>query len=79
MTQADVHVNAARDQEIVALHRSGLTLQELGDRFGLSRERVRQIVRRAGPSPRRRPVAGQAPPGERVRLRIGNLSSWPLC
>src|SRR6185369_11704575 len=33
-----------RDAEIYALRQSGLTLQAIGDRFGLSREGVRRVV-----------------------------------
>lgn len=36
----------ARDQEISDLFRSGQTLQAIGDRFLLTRERVRQILER---------------------------------
>src|SRR3954462_10338761 len=38
----------ARDEEIRTLFLSGETLQKIGDRFGVSRERVRQILRRIG-------------------------------
>lgn len=31
--------------QMAALYRSGCTLQEVGDRFGVSRERVRQVIR----------------------------------
>ena len=34
----------ARQGAIVALRRSGKTLQEIGDRYGITRERVRQIL-----------------------------------
>jgi len=37
-----------RNQEICALYDAGETLQAIGDRFGITRERVRQIVNRAG-------------------------------
>jgi hypothetical protein len=36
----------ARAQEIIALRRSGATLEEIGARYGVTRERVRQICRR---------------------------------
>ena len=70
---------AARNAEMVALHRGGATLQEIGERFGVTRERVRQIVQRAhgGPSARRKPGRAAAG-GERVRLRIGNLAKAVL-
>jgi hypothetical protein len=34
-----------RNKEIIRLYADGQTLQEVGDRFGLTRERVRQILR----------------------------------
>lgn len=38
----------SRNARIVELSRAGLTLQQIGDLYDLSRERVRQIVARAG-------------------------------
>ena len=38
----------ARSARIVALYRTGQTLQEIGDGYGISRERVRQIVSKYG-------------------------------
>lgn len=35
-----------RDEAIVAAHRDGQTLREIAERYGLSRERVRQICER---------------------------------
>src|SRR5438270_1628170 len=71
-----------RNERIVELYRSGVTLQEIGDRFGVTRERVRQIVARAEGAPKRRTGragndAGRAS-SERVRLRIGNLAKAVL-
>lgn len=43
--------NLEREAVICSLYRDGKTLQEVGDVFGLTRERVRQILRRAGVSP----------------------------
>ena len=37
-----------RDKEIVKVYESGLSLREVANRFGISRERVRQIVIRNG-------------------------------
>jgi DNA-directed RNA polymerase sigma subunit (sigma70/sigma32) len=39
------HLSSTRDEAIRALHRSGETLQRIGERSGLSRARVHQIVR----------------------------------
>lgn len=40
--------NAARNQSIVEDFKSGLTLQEVGEAYGISRERVRQICKMMG-------------------------------
>jgi C4-dicarboxylate-specific signal transduction histidine kinase len=67
-----------RNREIVELHRAGLTMQEIGDYFGITRERVRQIVRREDAGPATRRPTSRAGEGERVRLRIGNLAKAVL-
>jgi hypothetical protein len=36
---------AGRDDQIKAMRNSGASLQEIGDHFGLSRQRIHQIVR----------------------------------
>ena len=38
----------ARNQEIVKLRKKGFTYQYIGDKFGLTRERVRKIIKDAG-------------------------------
>ena len=40
--------NKERQQEAVSLYRSGHTLQQIGDKYGLTRERIRQILVAAG-------------------------------
>ena len=37
--------DSARDSEILTLRSSGVSLQKIGDKFGLSRQRVHQIVK----------------------------------
>ena len=37
-----------RNRRIVELRQSGLTLAEVGAKFGITKERVRQIVKEAG-------------------------------
>ena len=74
-------MTAERNARIVELHRAGETLQTIGERYGISRERVRQIVRQAdGGGAQRSGGARRAnePKGERVRLRIGNLAKAVL-
>ena len=53
-----------RNERVVARRAAGATLGEIGTEFGLTRERVRQIVRRAG-GPTRRDVSAV---NERARL-----------
>lgn len=38
----------ARIEKMAAMYRQGLTLEKIGQHFGLTRERVRQIIRKAG-------------------------------
>lgn len=56
----------ARDQEMALLYRQGLTLEAIGVKFGLTRERVRQLLRRAGVAPEE---GGQAVACSLKRLR----------
>lgn len=73
MADAPTENRAARDADIVRLHRRGLSAKEIAPRFQISDERVRQIVRKADPA------SGRGfPNGERVRLRIGNLAKAVL-
>lgn len=41
-----------RNKEVLARFAAGSTLQEIGDEFGITRERVRQIVEKSGTKPR---------------------------
>lgn len=38
----------ARKQDMVALYKSGMTLQDIGNKYGMTRERVRQIIVKEG-------------------------------
>lgn len=49
--------NLNREAELIMLYRSGATLQEIGDAIGVSRERVRQIMARAGEETRRNSIS----------------------
>lgn len=53
-----------RDQSLISFFNEGHTLQEIGDRFGISRERARQILNRYGISKR----TGHRPPPYRAAL-----------
>jgi DNA-directed RNA polymerase sigma subunit (sigma70/sigma32) len=46
--------NLKRRDAMLRMARAGMTLQVIGDRFGVSRERVRQIVQGAGCNARER-------------------------
>lgn len=58
----------SRRDEIVELRKSGLSYAKIGCRFGISRERVRQIFK-GGPTPRK--------PSLRAKtvLRVGDVAS----
>lgn len=47
-----------RQKQMIALRNEGLTLQQIGDMFGLTRERIRMLV---GPTPPKPPKPPQAP------------------
>jgi len=49
----------ARDQAVIALYREGSTLAEVGEQFGITRERVRQILAAEGVPTRGRSEACQ--------------------
>lgn len=74
-------MTAERNARIVELHRGGDSMQAIGERYGISAERVRQIVRQADGAGRKRAGAthrANGAKGERVRLRIGNLAKAVL-
>ena len=60
--------NSRRD-EIIELRKSGQTYAEIGRRFGLSRERVRQIFK-GKPAPKKSVV------GPKAVLRAGDVASF---
>jgi Histidine kinase-, DNA gyrase B-, and HSP90-like ATPase len=68
---------AERNRRIAVAYRAGETMTAIAGRYGLSVERVRQLVRRAeGRQVGRKRRAARE--GERVRLRIGNLAKAVL-
>lgn len=70
---------AERNRRIVEGYRAGMSMADLAEAYGLSAERIRQLVRRAdGAAPSRRSRKPAAHGGERVRLRIGNLAKAVL-
>lgn len=80
-------VKAKRNAVIAERFRSGQTLQEIGDAYGLTRERVRQIVRRQDPDAVKPPADtitleevarqwGASPSRLRLYARRMNLTRW---
>ena len=53
--------NKERDAEIARLRSEGVTLQEISSRYGLSREGIRQIVKRQGVIIARSPKTARTP------------------
>ena len=75
----EAEAREARNAEMVRLYADGATLRAIADRFGMSHERVRQIVTASGARhPRARAKGRGDASGERVRLRIGNLAKAVL-
>ncbi len=65
---------SARNREILDLRLRGLTLAEIGGRFGLTRQRVAQIVDRAGrPAAAEVLAARHAAEARRARARSGEV------
>jgi DNA-binding CsgD family transcriptional regulator len=62
---SDEHGITARDREIYELRIEGLTLEKIGERFGLTKMRISQIVR---------DVAGKLPQETRDQARSLDLS-----
>ncbi|MEO7429694.1 MAG: sigma factor-like helix-turn-helix DNA-binding protein [Acidimicrobiales bacterium] len=62
-------MTADRNRRIVELHRAGETLQTIGERYGISGERVRQIVRQADGGGARRSGATRRANGAKGALR----------
>lgn len=60
-------VTTSRRAEVVRLRETGLTYAEIGRRFGLSKERIRQIVKRIS-SPKK------PTPENNVMLRVGQVA-----
>ena len=54
MTNSNESLFTERNQEMAKLYHDGQTLQQVGDCYGLSRERVRQILERNYPQVIRR-------------------------
>jgi hypothetical protein len=68
-----------RDQKMVAMYRQGLTLEKIGQSFGVTRERVRQIlashgVQRIHGGAAKRAEANQAV--RKLRLDVNSLKRW---
>jgi acyl CoA:acetate/3-ketoacid CoA transferase len=65
-----IHNKVERNEEIVRLYTAGHVPQYLGDLYGISKERVRQILRQAGVALRRSGNPGEDPPRS-VFLGVG--------
>jgi len=78
-----------RAMQMATMYRQGLTLQTIGDHFGLTRERVRQIIRGIGvlsaeggiaKKAIQQRVAKRSKTAGRVMLRWGvSLDDWRVC
>ncbi len=70
---------AGRNKAVVEAYQSGATYQQIGDKHGISRERVRQILKRAGV--KARPPKGEQPRPvtENTLLRRQGLHKCPRC
>jgi predicted DNA-binding protein YlxM (UPF0122 family) len=68
-----------RDSEILALRREGLTLEEIGERFEITRERVRQIIVKFAKDevfPTRLEVRQEQILNEKKALRLEITANW---
>ena len=65
----------ARALRMMEMYRAGLTLEQIGQRYDLTRERVRQIIRKYGCAPEEGGVAGRAH-NKRVQRRAGRESAY---
>lgn len=70
--------NRNRMEEILRLRRSGATFKELGDRFGLSTQRVRQIVGRAEREEKRLREEKDPLIREILRMNIPGMAIYPV-
>jgi len=43
-----VRVPQGRDKEVIELYQTGATMAEIGEKFGITRQRVSQIFKRFG-------------------------------
>ncbi len=68
---------SARDREIFTLRASGWTLREIGERYGISRQRVDEIVRdRGGPQMPEVLAARRARTDEIISKRAPEIRQW---
>jgi DNA-binding CsgD family transcriptional regulator len=74
---ADGRPLSARDREMFALRASGWTLREIGERYGISRQRVDEIVRdRGGPELPEVIAARRAREAEVIDARAREIRQW---
>lgn len=71
--------NVARAEKMSSMYRQGLTLEKIGQHFGITRERVRQIIARVGVTRDdrlKKPITTEA--DRKARLDANSMARWGI-